>query len=137
MRNWINLVENYLATVSGIRSNQVEVFKNPSRKEWLSCQKHDMVRGFLLGNDLMVWNVYGAVHQMVRDHLQLPLDAIPITIEGDYKGSVYVVVTDNAKAPILHNPKIRDMILDNGFMKKFRDVDIGFFDEAIVGDWED
>jgi hypothetical protein len=137
MRNWINLIESYETTIKGIGDSQVEVFRNPSRKEWQECSQHDMVRAFIVGNDLLIWSVFGAVHQMVRDSLSLPNTAIPVTIEGEYRGAVYISVTDNAKSPILHNPNIRDLLLDNSFLHHFSDIDIGFFDQAIVGDWED
>lgn len=132
------LNERYENTIVGIRGKQTEVFRNPSRKEWRQISgEYQLIRGFIVGDDLLVWAAFDAVHQNIREGLKLPNTAIPVTIEGEYRGSIYINVTDNARPPVLHNPEIRSMILDCDFLNAFSDIEIGFFDEAIYGDWED
>ena len=135
----IGIEESYVSGFTGIKGAEVVIYRNPTRKEWKECQQHDEVRAFIVGNDILIWNPYVALHQMVRDELSLGNDAISIMIEGNFGDGCYVSVTDNTRnTPWWHNPAVIDAIEDCGFMaSKFPTIEIGFYDEAIVGSWDE
>lgn len=116
----------------------VEIFLNPSMKEIKEIISHDVLRGFILDeNQVLLFNI-NALHGVVREKIVIPKDAISITLTID-GGESFVVVTDNTKhTKWLHNPKIKEYILSNTYLQSLNvDDDIGYFDEAIEGKWED
>ena len=120
------------------RGKSCEVFKNPTRKELLQCKEYDSVRAFVVDDDLYVWNPFRALHQEIRDQLNLPPDAI--SIEITFVGrSAAVMVTDNTKNTIWHhNPKVVPELSNNSRLRQlFNNIHIDFYDSAIVGNWRD
>lgn len=116
----------------------MEVFKNPTRKEYNQCVSYGEARAFIVGDDLYIWPVFSAVHQMVREHLNLPLEtAVPVIIHGEYGGEIYVTVTDNSrKAPFHETNEAASLIRKCAFLNRmFKLDDIGYYNEDIVGSW--
>jgi hypothetical protein len=120
------------------RKTQCDVFKNPSVKEYREALvKNDDVRAFIVGQEVLIWNTFSALHQMVRDEMHLSNDAISIVIYGVPRQSCAIVVTDNNRSgPWFHNAAVADVISNNPYLKRtFPEIDISYFDEDIVGDW--
>lgn len=134
-----DLTEKYQAGFSGIKGAEVAIYRNPTTKEWKDCDEYGEVRAFIVGDDVLVWNPFTAVHQMVRDHLSLGNDAISVSIGGMFRNEAYINVTDNTRnTPWHHNPEVIAAIRQCAFIRThFTSVEIGFYDEAIVGPWDD
>lgn len=132
-----DLIEKYQTGFKGIKGEMADIFRNPTTKEWRECEQYNEVRGMVVGDDLLIWNPYTAVHQMVRDELNLPREAIPLTIMGILRGEAHVTVTDNsAQTPWHHNPEVARAIRSCGYVQNnFTDIEISYYDESIVGDW--
>ncbi len=130
--------EKYETGFSGIRGAEVVIYRNPTRREWKSISEDDSVRALVDGDDLIVWNTYTALHQMVRDHLNLR-DAISIVIYGSLGQDIGILITDNNRnTQWMHNPDTAETIRDCAYIaNNFSDVEISYFDEAIVGPWDD
>ena len=132
---------------SAIQSHNgyTEIFRNPSSKELLIAQgKHgDLLRAFLDGDDLLVWESSKALHsEVMRDIKFKTSDPIPLLIYSfDSSGGVEVEVTDTARRTKWHhNPKVKDAIESHPWIKKLGHdgfVDIHYYDEAIVGPWDE
>lgn len=145
MRDFIKIIENSLneefshgfVTFLG---KQCEIFKNPSRKEYAQClDGNDDVRAFLVGDDILIWNTYSALHQMVREELKLPATAISIVLCGRPDSEAYVSVTDNTKGTVWwHNAAVARAIHKNPALNRmFSEIEISYYDEAIVGPWDE
>ncbi len=139
MRQWIDLVEKYETGFSGIRGAEVAIYRNPSPKEWKSCEQYGEVRAFIMGDDLLIWDVFAAVHQMVREHLHLPNTAIPVILAGTFRGEAHANITDNSRlGPWWHNGEVVNAIQECAYLKKnFSGVEVSFYDEAIEGPWDE
>ena len=121
-----------------IRERYVEVFKNPSVKEYKEASVNDRARAFLLNRDMYIWNPYGGIHFEVQEKLKLGKNALPIIIFGSIRGNISIVVTDYSKKTIWHhNPKIKEYILKKSYLSKFNVTDISYFDEMIFGPWDE
>jgi len=137
------LVEKFDRAIKTMGGNSVEIFKNPSRQEMKEIAQHNEARGFLVGNDLYVWSATGAIHHHVAEEMKFPRDAIALNIGVHTDGKSYWVnVSDwNVGGPWDHNPKVKEQILNHPMLKLVRDrgpeFEIGYFDEAIVGDWSE
>lgn len=133
----------YEKTVQTPGGKPVEVFKNPSRKELKEIAQHDEVRAFLVGNDLIVWNTYGAIHHQMSEQIQIPDDSVALNMNVHQDGkSYYVRVSDwTRRSSWFHNPEIVPYIMNHPALKLVRDrgpeFEIGFFDENIVGRWDE
>jgi hypothetical protein len=142
MRNFIDLMEAFQASITptyGKVKNPVDIFRNPSSKEWREIGGNDNgVRGYLVGDDLLVWDTGKTLHFEVREQLKLNDKAIPVYIYGMLRQRVEVVVSDASKnTPWFHNPEVSEAIRENAFMQtNFKGISVGYFDEDIVGDWE-
>jgi len=114
----------------------VEIFKNPNSKEMKeSMGRADYVRAFLVDNDVLVWNVFGALHFEIEERFNLGNNAIPIIL---YPNDNIIEVSDHSKRTIWnHNPKVKNAILNNGWVKSnMSNVQVHYYDEDIEGDWE-
>jgi hypothetical protein len=141
---WIDIVKQGECTTEAFagafqtRGETCEVFRNPNSREFRECGGE--IRAFLVGSDILMWNAYGALHQEVRERMKLPRDIISLEIYSEgYGGDVFVNVTDNTeRTSWYHNPEIVDEIKSHpGLNRMFKDIDIGYFDEAIVGPWDE
>lgn len=140
MREFINLVETFLTAIRPTyRTNNdaVEVYRNPSAKEWRSMG--DSVHAFIIGDDILAWQGGSLLHYEVHQNCSLPQTAIPVYLYGDLKDDLDVQVTDSAKrSPWFHNPLTANQIRRCNYLKNnFSDISVSYFDEAIVGDWEE
>lgn len=135
----VALNETYVTGFAGIRGAEAAVFRNPSAKEWKECEQYGDVRAFIVGDDLLIWSPFVAVHQMVREALNLPDTAIPLVISGSLRDEIHASVTDNSRnSPWWHNPEVVSAIQECAFVKRnFEDVEVSFYDEAIEGSWLD
>lgn len=116
-----------------------DVFKNPSRKEWREIAgQHDEVRAYIVGDDVFAWPVFGDLHANVARALGIT-NGISVLIMGDYRGEASIQVTDATRhTSWLHNPGTADAIRDCAFLDRtFEFIEIGFFDETVVGDWSE
>jgi hypothetical protein len=95
------------------------------------------VRAFIVANDLLVWNVFSALHQSVRDELKLGPDVIPLNLFGVMGDEAVAVVTDNTRnTSWWHDGNVAAVIEDHPFMlRNFKSVEIDFYDSDVVGDW--
>ncbi|MFA5488318.1 MAG: hypothetical protein WC284_03780 [Candidimonas sp.] len=120
------------------RKKYVEIYKNPTTKELNIIKTNDGdVRAFLIGNDIIVWHTYDALHQTVREELKIPNDAIPLNLWIDGRDAL-AVVTDNAKDPIHHSPNLLEKITNHPYFTTRRiKVDVSYYDEAIFGPWHE
>ena len=125
---------------SYIKTGMCEIFKNPSRKELsvFALGKNNQVRAFIVGNDLLVWNMFSALHQTVREELKLDKNAIPLNLYAMIGGDGFAIVTDNTRdTPWWHNGDVADAIEENPFIvKNFKYLEIEYYDSDIVGDWK-
>ena len=143
MRKYIDIVESFEGAFNTRRaySSQTktcEVFRNPTRKEFSECGGE--IRAFLVGDDVLMWNAFGALHGEVREHMKLDADAISLEIYSEGYGSECIaMVTDiTRRTKWYHNPEIVDEIKSNsGLNRMFDHVSIEYFDEAIYGAWDD
>lgn len=144
MREFINIVESTILTEKfhkgfvSFQGKTCEVFQNPSPKEYKECLAgNDQVRAFLVGDDILVWDVFSALHQMVRDELHLPADSIPLVIYGDLGEVCSAEVTDNSRNTVWwHNGEVHDVIQSHAYMSRhFLATRVGYYDEDIVGEW--
>jgi hypothetical protein len=140
VRQFINIVESFTHgfQTTWRRGNSCEVFKNPSLKEYRQClASNDDVRAFLVGDDILIWNTFEAVHQMVREEMKLDQNAIPINLYGHPGGECIAVITDNSRnSPWWHSGEVIEVIETNNYLKRnFTNIEIGFYDEDIVGPW--
>lgn len=144
MRQFINIVEKELLTEKfhkgfvSFQGKTCEIFHNPSPKEYKECLAgNDQVRAFLVGDDVLVWNVFSALHQMVREELRLPADSIPLVIYGDLGDVCGALITDNSRNTVWwHNGEVHDVIQSNAYLSRhFIATEIAYYDEDIVGAW--
>lgn len=137
MRKLIDLVEGYEGAFN-TRGKTCEIFRNPTRKEFKELGGE--IRAFLDGDDVLMWNAYGALHQEVRENLKLDKDAISLEIWSEgYGNGCLVMVTDNTRqTKWMHNPDIVSEITSNrGLRAMFDHISIEYFDQAIYGEWDD
>ena len=128
--------ESFMTGFNHWNGKYVEIYRNPTGKEWKSIADHGEVRAFLVGDDLLAWQVYDSVHQTVREELKLPKESIPLNLWIQGKEAV-AVVTDNSKnTPLHHSPDVESVIINHPyFVSKRITVEVGYYDEAIVGPW--
>jgi hypothetical protein len=115
-----------------------EVFRNPTRREFQACGGE--IRAFLVGDDVLMWNAYKALHQQVREGMNLPKDALSIEIWSEgYGGDLLANVTDNSERTVWHhNPETANYIRNHPALNRmFADISVDYYDGAIVGDWEE
>ncbi len=120
------------------RGQACEVFKNPDRREYKAAKAdNDDVRAFLVGDDIYVWNTFQAVHRAVRDELKLPDTAVPLNLYGTPGSEGLANVSDATQGtPLWHNPEVYDMVQEHPYLlRAFTEIEITYYDEAIVGDW--
>ena len=140
MRKMIAIVETYAHGFKNFRGQQCDVFRNPSRREWREVVgKNSHVRAFLDGNDILIWNSFGALHQNVRDTMKLSNDVISLIIYGKPGTDAVIIVTDNTRNTVWwHNGDVADEIIAHPYIRRnFIDVELSFYDEDIVGDWRE
>jgi hypothetical protein len=141
MRRFIDLSEKFhhgfVPTYN--RGKPCEVFKNPDRSEVRKLKADmDEVRAYLVGDDIFMWNTYQSLHRTVHDELKLPADALPIIIYGDVDDEASVVVTDASRSTVWHhNAETRGAIMAHPYFARCEDVEVSYYDEAIVGQWHD
>lgn len=135
-----HLVEKYLGTVieKWKRSNpDTEVFINPSKKELKEILGNGDNFAAILPDDrdFIAFNSL-TLHQSVREQLKLNKNIITVRCYL-WNTDIDITVTDGTKNTIWHhNPMIENMIRGNRYIQKtFTNIEINYYDEAIVGDW--
>ena len=144
MREWINLVETFVTgfktTYSRANEPPCEIFKNPTRAEYKICSANNSnVRAFLVGPDIYIWNSYTALHQTVREHLQLSPDVIPIVLYGKIGSESLAEITDNTRhTPLWHSPDVGSMVKRHPWLNKaFKEIEVHYYDQDIEGPWDE
>ncbi len=121
------------------KEKYAEVYEHPSAKEMAFCLRSGDCRAFLDGGRLIVWPPLDSIHHNVREQLHLGRDAIPLYLYGHQGRVVSVTVTDDSRdTKWHHNPAVVEEILNHSELSRFFDdanIEIGFYDEAIVGNW--
>jgi putative N-acetylmannosamine-6-phosphate epimerase len=136
------IVEKYLGTVreQWKRENpDTDVFINPTRKELKEILHRRDDFAAIIPNDKDFIAFKGdTLHQSVREQLKLKKDIITVRCYM-WNTDIDIQVTDNTKnTKWHHNPDIKDAIEDNKYINKtFTNVEISYYDEAIVGDWSE
>ena len=121
----------------------VETYENPSSRELMMLARtspHDDIRAFIIGDTVLAWASMGALHIQIAEQFNLPNTVIPIIFMVDRSDmSAVIIVTDYVrKTNWYHNPETANAIKSNGYISSsFKDIEISYFDEDIVGDWED
>lgn len=133
-----HLLEKYLTRVKANYSpDSQEVFVNPSKQEvkQLLSGWADFYRAVLDGTKLIAWNEL--LHDTIFDKLKLSKGVIPIVV-NPYGNSAYINVTDTSDRTIWHhNPNVANIIRNHPQLKKhYREIEVGYYDQTIVGDWE-
>lgn len=140
IRHWMTLCEAYADTIP-IGTRHWDIFRNPTRKEYIEALgDNDMVRAFLVGDDILVWNAYGATHRSIRDFMHLPGETIvPLIIFGRPGQPCVARVTDHSQNGMwAHNGAVVEVIQSHPFMHRmFPKVEVTFYDQDIVGDWRE
>jgi hypothetical protein len=115
----------------------VEIFKNPTRKEFLECKPHYEVGALLTDKDIYVWNREKAYHRTVMNKLKLE-NALPLllTVDNTNIDRFDIMITDATKNTIWdENPKVKKFIINHPFFKHKKIDHISYWNEDIVGDW--
>ena len=121
------------------------VYLNPTRQEILSSSlvdKWNTLRAFIYpSGDLVVWQgvLHGEVRSNLPDWIKDLGEPISTYIYTEGSSNGLVVVTDYSRhTKWHHNPEVAKVIRGNkGIRQLFSTVDINYYDEAIVGDWEE
>jgi len=121
---------------NGITDKWVEVFINPTSREYRDCEENGMIGAFLTYNNIYIFNRNNSAHYQVWEKINIKERALPLLI---YKHlNVFdVTVTDMCKvsAPsMLHKP-CKNYITSHPFFKN-KTVTVNYYDEAIDGDWD-
>jgi len=124
------------------RPREVDVFKNPSRKELLECSDWDGCAGILLGSDMYVWK--NELHALVVEQLGFDnQEIIPLRIGLDGSNIVGVQVSDySGRTKWHHNPDIYHAIINHPIIRLYgkgidTDYFVSYYDEAINGPWHE
>lgn len=133
------IVESFLSGHKNWKGNPVELFKNPDKREYLQVLgDNDQVRALILGDDLIIWNVFSDLHVRVMEQIKAPNTVIPVVIYGRPGDPVASVqVTDASKSTVWHhNGNVDNEIFTCAALQQiFVDFDISYYDEDIVGSW--
>lgn len=121
-------------------ADKVDVYKNISRKELIKFGKDvDNISSYLLSNgDIYSWKHDFHINIMRNMKPKIPQDAIPVIIYF-YRNEAEVTVTDSSKGTKWHhNPNAAKAIKSHRHMNKlFKKINVSYYDDAIVGDWEE
>ena len=137
------LLEKYLGNVVEKWKREkpdTDVFINPDGKELKEIlKKRDEMRIILPNNkDFIAFDVF-TLHQSVREQMGLPKDSL--TLMGYVWGGrdLDVTVTDNIRNTKWdESPETAEFIRNHKYLnRKFKLGDINYYNEAIVGDWEE
>ena len=125
----------------GRPDDYVEIFINPPQREMEKCKTNGMVGAMITDTDCYIWNRNKTIHDTIRRFLIYKKydvkDAISILLY--FKGNNFdVFVTDNTRnTKWHHNKNIRNFIVNHPFFKYKKIMKISYYDEDIVGKWDD
>jgi len=115
-------------TILDIRGKPVEVIKNASRRERKSLESHGMVGEILLpSGETLSFNRMNALHGEVLNRLGIQ----KATVVTGLLYPDYFLVTDRTSPELSENPSTPKRI-----RSKYRINEVGFYNEAIVGEWD-
>ena len=117
----------------------VEVFRNPTPREFKACQPSYEVGALLYGRDIYTFNRQKAYHKNVMTQMKMP-DALSLLLYPDNTNSnrFDVLVTDSTQGTQWHhNPKTAGYIENHPFFRGKQIDHIMYWDEDVVGDWAD
>ena len=116
-----------------------DVFINPDGSELREIKKNYDEFAIIIPNnkDMIAFN-RGTLHQSVIDQLKINKHCVTATAYAEYP-KLYVSISDATKrGKWFHNPAIGDFIRGNKYIKsKWKEIVIDYYDDAIVGDWEE
>jgi len=116
----------------------VEVFRNPSSKEFKECKPNYEVGALLTDKDIYVWNREKAYHRNVMEQLKLH-DCLSLLLMPDNTNinRMDIMITDASRTSKWHHsPKAAEFIRNHPFFKNKQVDNISYWDEDIEGDWE-
>lgn len=120
------------------------ILVNPSRLDLVKMDReqggYQEARAFLDKDNLYAWPVFDDLHANMAPRIGVNKEAIPLVIGFDGRGTVkFAMVTDYSRNTIWHhNPDITLEILHHPRLSRISsDLDIGYYDYAIVGDWSE
>ena len=135
------LLEKYLGNVRETwksSDQDQDVFINPDMKEMRELKRgYDEFAIILPNNKDMIAFSRATLHQSVIDQLKIDKHCVSATAYSAYP-KLYVSVSDATKrGKWFHNPAIGDFIRSNKYIqRKWKEIIIDYYDDAIVGDWE-
>lgn len=140
MRHTIAFHEGMTHSFTTSRGGYVEVFQNPTRREYAECAKNHAPVGVLLYHtDWYCWSRDTAFHTTVMQELQTTKglaqrEMIPLLMMRD-GAEVDLMVTDASRhTRWFQNPDLPDVIHAHPAFRNTR-ITLGYYNEAIVGDW--
>lgn len=116
------------------------VFVNPTPAQLSKCLDDDHCRAFVTKDKLIVWPITDALHANVAESLKLGDDAVSLYLYGRGTDVAAVTVTDWTEGTKWHHSlEVKEYVLNNPKLEKFLDSDVefGYYDEDIVGDWSE
>lgn len=136
------VTEEFFDAFRSNRQTTIEIFKNPTKKELNSINSENLIRGLLTDDSLFVWNAYDSIHYEVSQHLNLNYDnsvGIYLYYSPSEHPDIAVTVTDyNRSGKWFHNPDLYEWIVNHpAWWMDPSYIDVSYYDESIVGKWED
>lgn len=140
---WCNELEETLAhsfeTHYHGGDDYVEVFRNPTAREFKQCQPKYEVGALLYGRDIYTFNREKSYHKNVMTQMKMP-DALSLLLYPDNTNAnrFDILVTDATQGTQWHhNPKAAGYIENHPFFRGKQIDHIMYWDEDVVGDWAD
>ena len=136
--NFYELSESFFDYAKNHQGGNVEVFKNPDRRELRELSQEKSIRAILTQSDCFAWDAFGGLHFTIRNYFKgMFLDSMSVILYPEGNG-VHVFVTDNNKnTQWHHNSQAAELVRSHPYLNKmWSDIEISYWDEDIVGDWE-
>lgn len=127
------------------QKHMVEIYKNPTRKELAELSEPEegaIIRAYLTNDSLYAWKPSTGLHGSIRDHMGLDKNkalGIYLFYNPAYHNDIDIQITDSTKGTKWHhNPNVAEWIrLRPVWWINPKNITISYYDEAIVGKWED
>jgi hypothetical protein len=124
----------FTANIKNHDGKSVTIYIDPNKKELDKLDFMDGVRALLDVKNCYAWA--NAFHATIMRQLSLS-NAIPVLLFYDNQTEIYVMVTDASRSTLWHeNPKVAVAIRNHPYIRKWKKIEIGYYNEDIVGDWE-
>lgn len=136
-RQWLESIYPFTAKIKNHDGKPVTIYINPTKEE---LEKLTNILGFpnevrVLLDDKHCYAWHDAYHVTIMNQLSV-INPIPALIFNDGK-EIIVEVTDASRHTTWHeNPKVAEKIRQHPYIKQWKKIVVGYYNEDIVGDWE-